>query len=237
MSTDWVNAYVTGLRARTLERVVALIAWALPWVIHRSLRRGLHGVYARGAWDALPRSGVLLAANHHAWWDPYLAWLIGQRLGRPLSGLMLSETVARFPFFRAHGALATSEVREALKRLSRGELLIIFPEGGVRVAGKVAALEPGLAFLAERARVPVYPVAMRVTVRGAQHPEAFLLLGHPTAPPDVRGALNTLLAELEAEVAAADPEAPLPGFTVWSGGARSTHEKAAWLGRLLRGET
>lgn len=237
MSTGWVNAYLTGLRARTRERVVALIAWALPWVIHRSLRRGLHGVYARGAWDALPKSGVLLAANHHAWWDPYLAWLIGRRLGRPLSGLMLPQTVARFPFFRAHGALATSEVREALRRLSRGELLIIFPEGGIRVVGKVTALEPGLVFLAERARVPVYPVAARVTVRGAQHPEAFLLLGDPIAPPDVQRALNTLLAELETELAAADPEAPLPGFTVWSGGARSTHERAAWLGKLLRGET
>lgn len=232
-----MKGYLAGLRARTRERVVALIARALPWIIRRSLRRGLHGVHARGAWDALPPGGVLLAANHHSWWDPYLAWVIGQRLERPLSGPMLAETLSRFPFFRPHGALATSEVREALRRLRRGEVLMIFPEGALRAAGRVGGLEPGLAFFAERAGVPVYPVAMRVTVRGAEHPEAFLLLGDPVPAPRVQAALNTLLSGLDAELAAADPEAPPPGFTSWSGGARSTHERAAWVGRLLGRET
>ena len=230
-------SYLTGLRARVRERVVALIAQVLPWIIRRSLRRGLHGVYARGAWDTLPKGGVLLAANHHSWWDPYLAWFIGQKLKRPLSGLMLPETVARFPFFRRHGALATFEVREALRRLRRGEVLIIFPEGALRAAGQVERLEPGLTFLAERARVPVYPLAVRVVMRGAEHPEAFLLLGEAVSPSGVQAALNALLATLDAELAAADPEAPLPGFTLWSGGARSTHERAAWLGKLLDRET
>lgn len=232
-----MSCYLTGLRARVRERLVLLIARVLPWIIRRSLRRGLHGVYARGAWDTLPQGGVLLAANHHSWWDPYLAWLLGQRLKRPLSGLMLAETVARFPFFRRHGALATSEVREALRRLRRGELLIIFPEGELRAVGRVGGLEPGLEFLAERARVPVYPVAVRVVMRGAQHPEALLLLGEAVAPSEVRAALGALLDTLAAELAAADPEAPPPGFALWSGGARSTHERAAWLGKLLDRET
>lgn len=230
-----MNDYLTSWRARVAERVVTLIALVLPWLIRRSLRRGLHGVYARGAWDALPKGGVLLAANHHSWWDPYLGWLVGQMLERPLSGLMLAETVARFPFFRANGALATTEVREALRRLRRDELVIIFPEGEIRAAGKVRDIEPGLAFLAARARVPVYPVAIRVTVRGAQHPEAFLLLGDATPPERVEDALNALLETLEAELSAADPEAPPPGFTLWSGGARSTHERTAWVGKLLGG--
>jgi len=232
-----MNGYLAELRARTRERVVALVARALPRIIRRSLRRGLHGVYARGAWDALPSGGVLLAANHHSWWDPYLAWLIGQRLERPLSGPMRAETVARFPFFRPHGALTTSEVREALRRLRRGEVLIVFPEGALRAAGRVGGLEPGLAFFAERAGVPVYPVALRVTVRGAEHPEAFLLLGDPIPAPEVQAALNALLDTLDAELAAADPEAQLPGFTPWGGGARSTHERAAWVGKLLGRET
>lgn len=229
---------LAGLRERVASQVTAhitaLIALMLPWVIGFSLRRGLRGVYVRGAWQALPPGGVLLAANHHSWWDPYLAWLVGQKLRRPLSGLMLRETVERFPFFRAHGALPTTAVREALRRLARGELLIVFPEGGIRVAGRVEAVRPGLEFLAGRARLPVYPVAFRVVLRGAQYPEAFLLLGEPAAPAEVPNALNALLTRVEADLAEADPEAPVPGYEPWHGGTRSLHERLTWLGTLLR---
>lgn len=232
-----VRPYLKGAAIRAQDhvqaRITGLIAWVLPWVIRRSLRRGLHGVYARGAWDALPRGGVLLAANHHTWWDLYLAWLVGQRLGRPLSGLILAETLARFPFFRAIGAVPTTQLREVLRRLGRGELLVIFPEGELRPAARVEVIAPGLEFLAGRSGAPVYPVAVRGVLRGAQRPEIFMVLGQATPPAGVKAALNDLLAGLEAELAAADPETPLPGFTLWSGGASSTHERTAWLGKLL----
>jgi hypothetical protein len=232
-----VRAYLRGLPLRAGARLNALIGRALPWLIRRALRRELHGVYASGAWAALPPTGALLAANHHTWWDLYLAWLVKRRLGRPLSGLILPETLRRFPFFRAIGALPTTELREALRRVGRGELLIIFPEGRLCPPGRVAELEPGLAFLARRAQVPVYPLAIRAVMRGAQRPEVFLRLGEAVAPDEVRGALDALLAELEAEISRTDPEAPLPGFERWSGGARSAHERTAWVGKLLRRET
>lgn len=229
-----MKVYLAGLRARLAALLTAFIALMLPWVMRRSLRRGLRGVYVRGAWDALPTDGVLFAANHHSWWDTYLLWLVGQRLKRPISGLMLTETLDRFPFFRAHGALPTTAVREALRRLERGELLLLFPEGGVRVAGGVERLEPGLEFLARRAGLPVHPVAFRVVLRGSQYPEAFLLLGEPVSPADVENALNSLLRRLEANLTAADPEAPVLGYESWRTGALSLHERVAWLGTLLR---
>lgn len=232
-----MRAYLQGLSVRARLLLNALIGWALPWMIRRALRRDLHGVYAGGAWASLPRTGALLAANHHTWWDLYLAWLVKRRLGRALSGLILPETLKRFPFFRAIGALPTTELRAALGCLARGELLIIFPEGRLRPPGRVGPLEPGLAFLARRAQVPVYPLAIRATMRGAQRPEVFLLLGEAVPPGEVRGALDALLAELDAAILRADPEAPLPGFERWSGGARSTHERTAWVGKLLRKET
>ena len=225
-------SYLAFLGERLRVLVTAVIAWTLPFLIRRSLKRDLHGVYARGAWDALP-AGALLAANHHTWWDLYLAWLIGQKLGRPLSGLILPETLEQFPFFRQIGAIPTTELREALRRLRRGERLIVFPEGELRAAGQVGRLEPGLAFLASRAPAPVYPVALRAVMRGAQRPEVFIVLGEVVSPGEVAAALNELLAGLEAELARADPEAPLPGFTCWSGGAASTNERAAWVGKLL----
>lgn len=228
-----MRAYLQALWSRLRALLTAGIGLALPRLMRRSFRRGLHGVYARGAWDALPLGGALLALNHHTWWDLYLAWLIGQRLGRPLSGLILPETLRQFPFFRAVGAVPTTELREVLRRLSRGELVVVFPEGGLRAAGRVGVLEPGLEFLAQRAGVPVYPVAIRAVMRGAERPEVFLVLGRATEPASVAAALTHLLAELEAELAVTDPERPLPDFVSWSGGAANTNERAAWVGKLL----
>ncbi len=228
-----MKAYLASLAARLQGRLTALVALSLPFLIRRSLNHDLHGVYAKGNWSALSPGGALLGANHHSWWDLYLAWFIGQKLGRPLSGLILPETLTKFPFFRAIGGVPTNELREALRRLRRGELLIVFPEGELRAAGRVGALQPGLGFLAARAPAPVYPVAVRAMMRGAQHPEVFIVLGDAVSPDEVAGALNELLGGLEAELARADPEKPLPGFTCWSGGAASTNERVAWVGRLL----
>ncbi len=210
-----------------------VIGWALPYLIRRSLRRGLHGVYAKGAWDELPSGGVLLAANHHTWWDLYLVWFVGQRLKRPLSGLILPETLRQFPFFRSIGAVPTTELREVLRRLGRGELVVVFPEGELRPAGPVGTLEPGLSFLAGRARVPVYPVAIRAVMRGAERPEIYLALGGPVEPSEVAAALTGLLAGLGADLQRAEPEGPLPGFVRWSGGERSTNERTSWVSRWL----
>lgn len=224
-----MRAYLQGLVPRFRRGLTAVIGRALPYLIRRSVRRGLRGVYARGAWDALPPGGVLLAANHHTWWDLYLAWSIGQRLKRPLSGLILPETLRQFPFFRSIGAVPTTELREVLRRLGRGELVVVFPEGELRPAGPVGALEPGLAFLAGRARVPVYPVAIRAAMRGAERPEVFLALGSPVEPSEVAAALTGLLAELEADLQRYDPEQPPPGFVRWSGGGGSTNERTSWV--------
>ena len=229
-----MSAYLASLALKLRALVTALIGGSLPFLIRRSLRRDLHGVYARGFSAKLPPGGALLAANHHSWWDVYLAWLIGQKLRRPLSGLILPETLQQFPFFRSIGGVPTTELREALRRLRRGELLIVFPEGELRAAGTVGAVQPGLGFLASRAAVLVYPVAIRAVLRGAQRPEVFIVLGEAVLPDEIVGALNGLLGGLERELAHADPEKPLPGFDLWSGGAASTNERAAWVGKLFR---
>jgi hypothetical protein len=49
----------------------------------------------------------------------------------------------------------------------------------------------------------------------------------------VPDALNALLATLEADLRAADPEAPVPGYAPWQGGTTSLHERLVWLGKLL----
>ncbi len=214
----------------------------MPFIIRRSLRSGLHGVYTRGDWDALPQRGYIVAANHHSWWDGYLAWLVQGRVAQPLGGMMGEAQLSRFRFFRRMGVISPKEVRHALRRLAQGEVMFIFCEGAIRPAGEVKEVEEGVAFLAERANVPIYPLALRTAVRGSQHPEAFMVLGKRLEPDtdraalsrEVRASLNALLGEVDQMLRSADPEAPPPGFEAWLTGPQSFHERMGWVARLWR---
>jgi hypothetical protein len=228
--------YLWHLRRLLSDELQVWIARALPFIIRRSLARGLHGVWRRGAWTALPAGGAVVAMNHHAWWDAYLVYLVIHRLGRRSSAVMAGEQLERFPFFRPLGAITERELRTALRRLRRGQLLFVFPEGELRPAGGVSGLRPGAAWLAERAQVPLVPLAMRVVLRGAQHPEAYLSLGPafaagPGATEVLERALDGLLRDLDDDLASGDPEQPVAGFEPWLFGARSGDRRAARAAR------
>lgn len=215
-------------------------AAALPGVVRRALKRGLKGVWHQG--PALPAGAFVLAPNHHSWWDGYLAWaLLGAR-GRAMSVVMDDAQLARFAFFRAHGALGRSETREALRRLARGEVLVIYPEGKLTPPGPPGPLQQGAAFFALRARVPLVAAGVRVVLRGAEKPEAYVNLAPLLAAESSRTALTdalaealrVLLAETDALALENDPETPLPDFAPLLVGTSSTHERAAWLEGLWR---
>lgn len=224
------------------EEIERWIVRAMPLIIRRALRSGLHGVYTRGDWDALPRHGYIVAANHHSWWDGYLAWLVQQRVAQPLGGMMGEAQLSRFRFFRRMGVISPKEVREALRRLTHGEVMFIFCEGAIRPVGEVKEVEAGVAFLAQRANVPIYPLALRTAVRGSQHPEAFMALGKRLEPraersrlsKEVEDNLNALLGEIDEALRTADPEAPPPDFETWLSGPQSFHERMGWVARLWK---
>ena len=116
-------------------------------------------------------------------------------------------------------------------------MLFIFPEGRLEPPGPMADVHRGLSFLASQAPAPVYPLALRVVVRGAQHPEAFVVLGerlepHETLPQTYKEAVNGLLLELDAFISQAEPEAPPEGFEAWLTGQESFHTRMGWVARL-----
>lgn len=201
-------------------------------LIRRSVRSGLRGVWLRGAW---PDGGAVLAANHHSWWDGYVVGELSWNAGQTPNVLMQAAQLARFPFFRALGALGAHELRPALGRLRAGEWLWIFPEGRLCPAGPLGEVHPGAQWLARQGRVPLVPVALRVTLRGHQHPEAYLRVGRPTH--DLARDLGALLAQLDHDLRESDPERPLAGYLRLVRGAGSASERlsgpSAALGRWL----
>jgi 1-acyl-sn-glycerol-3-phosphate acyltransferase len=215
------------------------IVFVLPFIMSRTLETGLYAVWQRGNWQALPGSGLIFASNHPSWWDLYLFWFIRQKLKRPVSGMMREDTLQTFPFFRSLGVIAQSEIREALRRLKRGDILQIFPQGEMHQGG-VATVQEGVAFLAEKSGVLVYPVALRLVVRGAQQPEAFILLGEPLQFVGTRTEfsevlkeqINVLLETIDQTILETHPEATPEGFTNWLPEKKRFDERIKWLQKL-----
>jgi 1-acyl-sn-glycerol-3-phosphate acyltransferase len=115
-----------------------------------------------------PRSGgLLVCANHQSHLDPVL---VGLALDRRLNYLA-RDTLFGFAPFRwliqsldaipiDREGLGLAGIKETLRRLKRGEAVLIFPEGTRTADGKVGPLKPGFVALARRGRVPLLPVGI-----------------------------------------------------------------------------
>ena len=232
-------SYFEGLKNRYMDRVERRITLVLPFIFNRTLKKGLHRIWLRGDFASLPKTPFILAANHSSWWDAYLVHYIRERLPLPLNTVVKEKTLTTFPFFRHVGAVTDSGPRTLLRRLHNGEAAFIFPEGDMQPAGQLAELKAGLGFFAQRAGVDVYPVAFRVVMRGAQKPEAFMVLGEPISGDNqaelltrFEAALNTLLADIDAQLATLHPEAEPDGFVLGSSRPERFDERMSRLRRL-----
>ncbi|WP_114313321.1 lysophospholipid acyltransferase family protein [Thermus caldifontis] len=212
--------------ARLLKGVVEAL-------LLQSLKGSLRGVYLQGE---LPSSPLVLAMNHHSFYDGHLVWLLGRLAGKPASLLVAEENLKAFPILSLVGALEASRVREALRRLRRGEWVAVFPEGVMRYPGPLGPVLPGACWLAERAQVPLLPVAARVVLRGFEHPEAFLWVGEPL-PLDARleEGLGLLLHRLDQLLGSTHPRQVPEGFREVLKGRRSLEERVRpWVEALKR---
>lgn len=121
-------------------------------------------------------SGALILSNHRSPLDPMLAWMNSHlrhtetaRSIRVIGYLMAREFYEQPGLFGWIGRAMQSipvdrdghdvgPTREAIRRLERGDLIGIFPEGGINMGEGLRAANPGIAFLALKAGVPVIPV-------------------------------------------------------------------------------
>jgi 1-acyl-sn-glycerol-3-phosphate acyltransferase len=115
------------------------------------------------------RGGVLIVANHQSFLDPIM---LAVNVRRPVSFLAKSELfenkyfgrlirgVNAFPVRQGEGDVGA--VRETIKRLQDGHVLIMFPEGSRTEDGKVARMESGVGLIVRRAgpEVKVVPAAI-----------------------------------------------------------------------------
>ncbi len=128
--------------------------------------------------STLPAEGSgLIVANHRSPIDPMMVWtnhhLRGDSTGKSrevrVAGFLtasefcdvpglrwLVRTMRSIPVDRNGQDMAPT--REALRRLKNGELVGVFPEGGINWGTRLRSANPGVAFLALKSKVKVYPV-------------------------------------------------------------------------------
>jgi 1-acyl-sn-glycerol-3-phosphate acyltransferase len=119
----------------------------------------------------VPRQGgVLIVANHQSFLDPIM---LAVKLPRPVSFMAKSElfdgnrvfsrlirNLNAFPVRQGEGDVGA--VRETIKRLQAGHVLIVFPEGERTHDGQIGKLEGGVGLIIRRAGpdVKVIPAAV-----------------------------------------------------------------------------
>jgi 1-acyl-sn-glycerol-3-phosphate acyltransferase len=116
----------------------------------------------------LPAQGpVLVCANHQSYFDPVIVgltfnrrlnYLARQTLFRSQSFAWLIDVLGAIPINREGTGLAG--LKEGLRRIKEGEMLLIFPEGTRTRDGSVGPFQPGFLMLARRGGVALLPVGL-----------------------------------------------------------------------------
>ncbi len=111
--------------------------------------------------------GALVCANHQSYVDPVLVGVACPRrmnylarktlFGLPVLGWWIRQLDA-IPIDR--DGMGLGGLKETMRRLKRGELVLIFPEGTRTEDGHLQPLKPGFLAVARRSAVPLLPVGI-----------------------------------------------------------------------------
>lgn len=121
----------------------------------------------------IPRSGgVLIVANHESYLDPIV---LAVQVRRPVSFLAKSElfhnryfgwlirNLNSFPVRQGTGDVGA--MKETIRRLREGHMLIMYPEGSRSTDGELQPIAPGAALVLRRAPVTVIPAMIEGSFR------------------------------------------------------------------------
>ena len=155
-----VAVYIYALLPEFLMR---FLAWIVINVIYRIRPTGLENIPAKGP--------AVVVCNHVSFIDPIILMAC---IGRPMRFVMWYK-IFQMPFlkfiFRNAKAIPIAGAREDIKvmeeafeavdaELAAGNIVCIFPEGGITRDGHVHRFRPGIEKIIQRRPVPVVPIAL-----------------------------------------------------------------------------
>ncbi len=119
--------------------------------------------------ENVPRSGgVLIVCNHQSYADPLL---IGVGLNRQIHIMARRSLFHKFILFRwlilslnafplNDSGVDVGAMKEAIRRLKRGNIVLLFPEGTRTSDGSIGGIHLGIASIARRSGSPVVPAVI-----------------------------------------------------------------------------
>jgi 1-acyl-sn-glycerol-3-phosphate acyltransferase len=169
--------------------------------VFRLLFRILGQVRITG-WENIPRGKpCVIAMNHVSIYDPPLAGAFWPGPLEIIGAIDVFEKPFQGQLLRAYGVIPVHRGdydRSLLSRMVRiieaGCPLLIAPEGGRSHVPGLKRAKPGVAYLAEKTRVPVVPVALVGTTedfwqraKRGERPPLKIRIGKPIQLPEVTG--------------------------------------------------
>ena len=143
-----------------------VLQWLVRWMFRIQLtlfyRIRVHGL------ENFPEPGsTLICSNHQSFLDPVVLGVSSPRTLNFLARKTLFKMKPVRMFLELNDALpidldsmGMDGIKESLKRLKRGEMLVVFPEGTRTKDGELLPFKPGFDLLARRSKSRMLPVAL-----------------------------------------------------------------------------
>lgn len=130
----------------------------------------------------LPRTGPgILIANHISGLDPILIQSACSRLIIWMMAREYYDIPCLNPIFRAISAIPVDRsgrdmtaMRNAMRALQQGKILGIFPEGKIETSTQLLPFQTGVALMAAKTGVPIFPSYIEGTQRNLSMKSAYL---------------------------------------------------------------
>lgn len=198
--------------------------WLFARFVYQTVRRVVMAAYrvrTIGA-DNVPHGGAILAGNHISYLDPALLWCVSPRPTHFVAKSELWDVWWLWPLLErlwafpvARGSADREMISTATRLLKAGELVAMFPEGTRNKSGDAESLgeaHGGVAYIAQRAGVPIVPVGIANTEKAwpkgqrlPRFPRVTIRFGEPIDPASFEGdrkeCIEAVTRELMARVA------------------------------------
>lgn len=135
---------------------------------------------------------MIIAANHVSFLDPPLLGVVLKRRATFIAKRYLFSVPIISPIVKLYsipvdaGRTRPSTIKEAVKRLKNGELVVIFPEGGINLNGSFIDAKRGIGLIAAMSGAYIVPAFIDGTQRALPVGSKFLRpakielhFGHP----------------------------------------------------------
>lgn len=160
-----LNLLVTiYILSKVPEFFLRLVSWVLVHSVYRVSKKGIQHIPSEGP--------ALLVCNHVSFVDPAVLLAVIPRPARFVMWYGFYELPVFSKLFQALKSIPIGNRQNnpesvplafdtIAEELTAGNLVVIFPEGGITRDGEIQPFQPGIEKIVERTPVPVVPIAIR----------------------------------------------------------------------------